>query len=101
EEVGKVAQITPLIVSRALELFMQSIVDATIQQARAKQAKRVTISHMKSAVQSTDQFDFLIDIINKYTNTGNSEKDTGHTSEKVQEEKSNLMIHTDSSSKKK
>ncbi|KAG4305568.1 hypothetical protein PORY_001124, partial [Pneumocystis oryctolagi] len=101
EEVGKVAQITPVVVSRALELFMQSIVDATIQQARAKQAKKVTVSHMKSAVQSTDQFDFLIDIINKHTSTKNSEKDTGHMSEKAQEEKNNSVIHNDVLSKKK
>ncbi|KAG5519947.1 hypothetical protein PMAC_000224 [Pneumocystis sp. 'macacae'] len=97
EEVGKVAQITPVVVSRALELFMQSIVDATIQQARAKQAKKITVLHMKSAIESTDQFDFLIDIINKYTNTKNIEKDTGHASEKIQEKTntSNIASHAD------
>lgn len=46
EEVGKVAQVTPVVVSKALELFMQSIVDETVKQARIKQAKKVTITHM-------------------------------------------------------
>lgn len=103
EEVGKVAQITPVVVSKALELFMQSIVDATVKQARAKQAKKVTVLHMKSAVQSVDQFDFLIDIIDKYTNTGNFEKDTGNIHEKVQENKNNIVNHSSSNviSKKK
>ncbi|CCJ31189.1 unnamed protein product [Pneumocystis jirovecii] len=104
EEVGKVAQITPVIVSKALELFMESIVNATIQQARAKQAKKVTVLHMKSAIESTDQFDFLVDIINKHISTKNLEKDTGHGTEKIQEEKSstsNTINHTDASLQKK
>ncbi|EMR08999.1 hypothetical protein PNEG_02775 [Pneumocystis murina B123] len=102
EEVGKVAQITPVVVSKALELFMQSIVDETVKQARIKQAKKVTITHMKNAIQSADQFDFLIDIIDKYTNTGSFEKDTGHSSEKIQENKNDItFLESNSSSKKK
>ncbi|KTW28421.1 hypothetical protein T552_01682 [Pneumocystis carinii B80] len=101
EEVGKVAQITPVVVSKALELFMQSIVDETIKQARIKQAKKVTVAHMRSAIHSADQFDFLIHIIDKHTNTGGSEKDTGHSSEKIQENKDNITFHESNPSSKK
>ncbi|CAA93686.1 Transcription regulator complex subunit bur6 [Schizosaccharomyces pombe] len=65
QDVGKVAQVTPVIMSKALELFMQSIIQESCKQTRLHQAKRVTVSHLKHAVQSVEQFDFLQDIVEK------------------------------------
>ncbi|EEB05932.1 DNA polymerase epsilon subunit Dpb3 [Schizosaccharomyces japonicus yFS275] len=65
QDVGKVAQVTPIIVSKALELFMQSIITESCKQTRLHNAKRVTVSHLKHAVQSVDQFDFLQEIVEK------------------------------------
>ncbi|WBW73216.1 DNA polymerase epsilon subunit Dpb3 [Schizosaccharomyces osmophilus] len=65
QDVGKVAQVTPVIMSKALEMFMQSIINESCQQARLHQAKRVTVSHLKHAVKSVEQFDFLQDIVEK------------------------------------
>ncbi|TID14635.1 cbf nf-y family transcription factor [Venturia nashicola] len=65
EDVGKVAQVTPVAVSKALELFMISLVTKSASEARARGSKRVTAAHLKQAVQKEEQFDFLTEIVGK------------------------------------
>ncbi|CAN6627245.1 negative cofactor 2 complex subunit alpha [Trichomonascus vanleenenianus] len=66
DDIGKVAQATPIVVAKALELFMISLVDASCEQARMRNSKRVTPSHLKQAVMTTEHFDFLADSVAKY-----------------------------------
>ncbi|BFZ65111.1 H2A super protein [Saitoella coloradoensis] len=70
EDVGKVAQITPIVISRALELFMQQIILASTEKTRERGAKRVTVGHMKQAVMETEMFDFLEDIVGRIGDGG-------------------------------
>ncbi|KAG0232222.1 DR1-associated protein 1 (negative cofactor 2 alpha) [Mortierella sp. GBA43] len=63
EDVGKVAQATPILISKALELFMQSLIDEACIETRAKNAKRLTAAHLKKTILDKDQFDFLRDIV--------------------------------------
>ena len=75
EDVGKVAQVTPHVVSRALELFMIKLISAAADQARGPAAaggggggkgpKRVLAQHLKKALTAEDTFDFLADITAK------------------------------------
>ncbi|KAF3938204.1 hypothetical protein ABW19_dt0203122 [Dactylella cylindrospora] len=65
EDVGKVAQVTPVIVSKALELFMVSLVTKAADQAKSRGSKRITAGHLKAAVNNEEQFDFLSEIISK------------------------------------
>lgn len=76
EDIGKVAQVTPHVVSRALELFMIKLITASADQARggpagasaagaSKGPKRVLAQHLKRAIQSDETFDFLAAIIDK------------------------------------
>lgn len=75
EDVGKVAQVTPHVVSRALELFMIKLISASADQARGgapaaaggngKGPKRVLVQHMKKAIQADQTFDFLEQIVSK------------------------------------
>ncbi|KAI5779744.1 histone-fold-containing protein, partial [Geopyxis carbonaria] len=65
EDVGKVAQVTPVVVSKALELFMIALCDKASEQARQRNSKRVTAGHLKQAIVHEEQFDFLADIIEK------------------------------------
>eukprot|EP00920_Eleutheroschizon_duboscqi_P029375 GHVT01071160.1.p1 GENE.GHVT01071160.1~~GHVT01071160.1.p1 ORF type:complete len:209 (+),score=42.63 GHVT01071160.1:72-629(+) len=65
EDVGKVAQVTPIAVSKALELFMISLVTKAAQEAKDRNSKRVTASHLKHAVAKDEVLDFLADIIAK------------------------------------
>ncbi|KAL2008423.1 hypothetical protein VTN00DRAFT_6617 [Thermoascus crustaceus] len=65
EDVGKVAQVTPIAVSKALELFMISLVTKAAQEAKDRNSKRVTAAHLKQAVAKDEVLDFLADIIAK------------------------------------
>ncbi|EME45284.1 hypothetical protein DOTSEDRAFT_95993, partial [Dothistroma septosporum NZE10] len=75
EDIGKVAQVTPTVVSRALELFMIKLISASVVQARgpasagagtaSKGPKRILAQHMKAAVKADDVLDFLSDIVDK------------------------------------
>ncbi|OXV09507.1 hypothetical protein Egran_02730 [Elaphomyces granulatus] len=65
EDVGKVAQVTPIAVAKALELFMISLVTKAAREARDRNSKRVTAAHLKQAVSKDEVLDFLVDIIAK------------------------------------
>ncbi|TQS32854.1 hypothetical protein Golomagni_06822 [Golovinomyces magnicellulatus] len=65
EEVGKVAQQTPIAVGKALEMFMVELVNKSADAAKEKGTKRVTAGMLKQVVESDDQWDFLRDIVSK------------------------------------
>jgi histone H3/H4 len=65
EDVGKVAQATPTAVSKALELFIISLVTKGAGEARGKGSKKVTASHLKAALTKEPQMDFLSEICEK------------------------------------
>uniref|UniRef100_A0A1B6C2W0 Transcription factor CBF/NF-Y/archaeal histone domain-containing protein n=2 Tax=Clastoptera arizonana TaxID=38151 RepID=A0A1B6C2W0_9HEMI len=63
EEVGKVAQAVPVIISRTLELFVNSLLTKAMEITNAKNAKTLTPSHMKQCILSESRFDFLKDLV--------------------------------------
>ncbi|KAJ4986417.1 cbf nf-y family transcription [Stagonosporopsis vannaccii] len=65
DDVGKVAQVTPVVVSKALELFMISLVTKAAAEAKQRNSKRVGAIHLKQAITRNEQFDFLNDIVSK------------------------------------
>ncbi|KAK3901928.1 hypothetical protein C8A05DRAFT_44543 [Staphylotrichum tortipilum] len=65
EEVGKVAQQTPIAVGKALEMFMVALVTRSADVARQRSSKRVSAQMLKQVVESDDQWDFLRDIVGK------------------------------------
>ncbi|KAK4143865.1 uncharacterized protein C8A04DRAFT_37096 [Dichotomopilus funicola] len=65
EEVGKVAQQTPIAVGKALELFMVALVTKSAEVARQRNSKRVSAQMLKQVVEGDDQWDFLRDIVGK------------------------------------
>ncbi|KAH8690257.1 histone-fold-containing protein [Talaromyces proteolyticus] len=75
EEVGKVAQVTPIAVSKALELFMISLVTKAAQEARDRNSKRVTAAHLKQAVSKDEVLDFLADICSKVPDHSSKKND--------------------------
>ncbi|OJJ01664.1 hypothetical protein ASPVEDRAFT_41276 [Aspergillus versicolor CBS 583.65] len=79
EDVGKVAQVTPIAVSKALELFMISLVTKAAKEAKDRNSKRVTASHLKQAVSKDEVLDFLAEIIAKVPDqpTGRKHEDDG------------------------
>lgn len=65
EEVGKVAQQTPIAVGKALEMFMIQLVTKSAEVARDKSSKRVTPAMLKTVIETDDQWDFLREIASK------------------------------------
>lgn len=65
EEVGKVAQQTPIAVGKALEMFMVALVSKSADVARDKSSKRVSAQMLKQVVESDDQWDFLREIVGR------------------------------------
>lgn len=68
EEVGKVAQQTPIAVGKALELFMIALVTKSADVAKDKNSKRVTAQMLKQVVETDDQWDFLREIVGRVEN---------------------------------
>jgi hypothetical protein len=83
DDVGKVAQVTPVVVckscnlhldvhvdanttaAKALELFMISLVTKAAEEAKSRNSKRVGAVHLKQAITKNQNFDFLNDIVSK------------------------------------
>lgn len=65
EEVGKVAQQTPIAVGKALELFMVQIVTKSADVAQEKGSKRISAQMLKQAIDANNEWDFLRDIVSK------------------------------------
>jgi len=63
EEVGKVAAVVPLIISRALELFVETLLTESSKITRSRNARTLTPSHLKYGISSNSQFSFLKEIV--------------------------------------
>ncbi|KAG6885103.1 hypothetical protein C0993_005870 [Termitomyces sp. T159_Od127] len=63
EEVGKVAQATPIVISKALELFLGLIMEQASKVTTERGSKKVEAYHLKHAVETTEMLDFLKEIV--------------------------------------
>ncbi|XP_052458877.1 dr1-associated corepressor isoform X1 [Carassius gibelio] len=63
EEIGKVAAAVPVIISRALELFLESLLTKACHVTQSRNAKTMTTSHLKQCIELEQQFDFLKDLV--------------------------------------
>ncbi|KAI3996921.1 hypothetical protein MKX01_021197 [Papaver californicum] len=73
EDVGKIALAVPLLVSKALELFLQDLCDRTYDVTLRRGAKTMSSLHLKQCVQSFNVFDFLKEIVSKVPDFGGSD----------------------------
>ncbi|KAI1158714.1 hypothetical protein F5B18DRAFT_67738 [Nemania serpens] len=79
EEVGKVAQQTPIAVGKALELFMVQLVHKSAEVAKDKNSKRITAPMLKQAIDSTNEWDFLREIVAKVAEEKEGARSGGRT----------------------
>lgn len=63
EEVGKVAQATPVVISKALELFLGMIIEEAHKVTADRGSKKVEAYHLKHAIETTETLDFLKEIV--------------------------------------
>lgn len=73
EDVGKIALAVPILVSKALELFLQDLCDRTYEITLQRGAKTLNSLHLKQCVKMYSAFDFLTDVVNKVPNLGGTE----------------------------
>ncbi|XP_018496759.1 dr1-associated corepressor, partial [Galendromus occidentalis] len=59
EEIGKVAAAVPVIISRALELFVQSLVRKAEAVTRSRNARTLTPAHLKASILADPRLRFL------------------------------------------
>ncbi|KAA8519281.1 hypothetical protein F0562_013537 [Nyssa sinensis] len=76
EDVGKIAMAVPVLVSKALELFLQDLCDRTYDITLQRGAKTVNSLHLKHCVQSYNVFDFLREVVSKVPDYGHSDAST-------------------------
>lgn len=69
EDVGKVAQATPIVIGRALELFLCSLLEKSSAIAKEKGSRRITAQHITAAVNENEQFDFCVQACEKHTSS--------------------------------
>ncbi|KAM0256444.1 hypothetical protein ACHAQJ_004969 [Trichoderma viride] len=86
EEVGKVAQQTPIAVGKALELFMIQLVTKSADIAKDKGSKRITASMLKHVVEADEQWDFLRDIVGRVENEKEGSKSKAKAESETDEE---------------
>jgi len=63
EEVGKVAAAVPVIISRALELFAETLLARANDVTARKGARTLTPSHLKLCIETERRFDFLREMV--------------------------------------
>jgi len=63
EEVGKVAQATPVVISKALEMFLGMIVEEASRVTTDRGSKKVEAYHLKHAIETVETLDFLKEIV--------------------------------------
>ncbi|KAF6035496.1 DRAP1 [Bugula neritina] len=64
EEIGKIAAPVPVVISRALELFLESLITKSVSIANEHSAKTLASSHIKHVISSNKNFDFLKSQVN-------------------------------------
>lgn len=75
EQVGKVAQAVPIIISRTLELFVHSLLKSALAVTNAKNARTLSPSHMKQCIVSDHRFHFLKDLVRSLPDVNTFDED--------------------------
>ncbi|XP_016520312.1 dr1-associated corepressor-like isoform X2 [Poecilia formosa] len=76
-EVGRIAMAVPVIIARALEMFLKSLLTKTCLITQAKFNNIVSVAHMKQCIESEKLFHFLKDLAEGATSTATQKDNRG------------------------
>ncbi|XP_067469776.1 uncharacterized protein [Thunnus thynnus] len=76
-EVGRIAMAVPVIISRALEMFLKSLLTKTCLITQSKLSTVVSVAHMKQCIESEKLFHFLKDLVERTTSTAAQKDNRG------------------------
>uniref|UniRef100_A0A671M143 Dr1-associated corepressor n=1 Tax=Sinocyclocheilus anshuiensis TaxID=1608454 RepID=A0A671M143_9TELE len=68
-EVGRIATAVPVIISKALEMFLRSLLTMTCKITQSRNSRVMSINHMKQCIHSEKLFDFLNDLADQFNST--------------------------------
>ena len=63
EEVGKLSQPSPFVVSKAVEIFIDKMVKLACKCAKEQKEKKVKLGHLEQICRENSQFEFLVPIV--------------------------------------
>ncbi|XP_063765111.1 dr1-associated corepressor isoform X2 [Eleginops maclovinus] len=69
-EVGRIAMAVPVIISRALEMFLKSLLTKICLLTQSKNSGVVSVAHMKQCIESEKLFHFLRDLVEQSLSAG-------------------------------
>lgn len=72
-EVGRIATAVPVIISKALEIFLKSLLTMTCKITQSRNSRVMSINHMKQCINSEKLFDFLKDVADQTSTSSTSE----------------------------
>ncbi|XP_077996284.1 uncharacterized protein LOC144449591 [Glandiceps talaboti] len=75
EDVGKVAAAVPVLISKALEIFVKSLITEASAQTKSRNAKTMTTAHIKQGILNESKFDFLKDLVQNIPDITNEDDD--------------------------
>nr|XP_040054993.1 nuclear transcription factor Y subunit C-9-like isoform X2 [Gasterosteus aculeatus aculeatus] len=64
-EVGRIATAVPVIISRAVEMFLKSLLTEVCAITRSKRSAAVSVAHIKQCVESEKLFHFLKELVER------------------------------------
>nr|XP_046269256.1 dr1-associated corepressor isoform X2 [Scatophagus argus] len=76
-EVGRIAMAVPVIISRALEMFLKCLLTKTCLITQSKLSSVVSVAHMKQCIESEELFDFLKGLAERATSTAAQKDNRG------------------------
>uniref|UniRef100_W5N6B9 Dr1-associated corepressor n=1 Tax=Lepisosteus oculatus TaxID=7918 RepID=W5N6B9_LEPOC len=77
KEVGKVAAAVPVIISRALELFLKSLLTKSCQITQSKHSRTMTQAHLRQCIETEKHFEFLKDLMSRAPPVPSPQEDNG------------------------
>ncbi|CAD7704499.1 unnamed protein product [Ostreobium quekettii] len=83
EDVGRIAQATPVLIGRAMELFLKKLCDNVAEYAKLRHARTVTTGHLKACVVSDDMMDFLKEIVRPAPDLNCDDTQPGHRNKRM------------------
>uniref|UniRef100_A0A7N6FI95 Transcription factor CBF/NF-Y/archaeal histone domain-containing protein n=2 Tax=Anabas testudineus TaxID=64144 RepID=A0A7N6FI95_ANATE len=76
-EVGRIAMAVPVIISRALEMFLKSLLTKTCLITQSKPSTVMSVAHMKQCIESEKLFHFLKELVERATSTAAQKDNRG------------------------
>eukprot|EP00731_Ephydatia_muelleri_P039185 Em1189g1a len=74
DDVGRVASSVPVLISRAVEIFLQALLTRTADHASSRNAKTLSVNHLKYCIEHEKQWDFLKDLTANIADVGVEEE---------------------------